>query len=46
MLKLEYAPLNEYFCFLLYSRDDVSMVTKLVLQINALFNKNEKSYVN
>ena len=37
----------KYFCFLLYSRcgNGVPMVTKLVLEIHALCNKNEISYV-
>ena len=36
----------KYFCFLLYSRleNGVPMVTKLVLEIHALCNKNEISY--
>ena len=38
----------KYFCFLLYSRlgKGVPMVTKLVLEIHALCNKNEIGYVN
>ena len=38
----------KYFCFLLYSRHGygVPMVTKLVLEIHPLCNKNEISYVN
>ena len=37
----------EYFCFLSYSRlgNGVPMVTKLVLKIHALCNKNEVSHV-
>ena len=37
----------KYFCFLLYSRlgNGVPMVTKLVLKIHALCNKNEISKV-
>ena len=37
----------KYFCFLLYSRlgNGGPMVTKLVLEIHTLFNKNEISYV-
>ena len=40
--------LNEIFLFpILYSRlgNGVSMVTKLVLEVHALYNKNEISYV-
>ena len=37
----------KYFCFLPYRRlkNGVRMVTKLVLEIHALCNKNEISYV-
>ena len=38
----------KYFCFLLYSRLGnawCTYVTKLVLEIHALCNKNEMSYV-